>query len=144
MDGERLVNDSAFICHDLSGLTVEAFYGIYSIEDSSELILVLIKLREKKLWQRFFLDAFIGFWEEWEEAVISEDLEDDLVIDLGEQHDLLGSQVNSIVCTGDADQLIPSVIWFNIGETILKMSFIDNDGEEPGSKLEFHQSTSQL
>jgi hypothetical protein len=141
MEGDRLVNDSAFNCHGLSGLTVEAFYGIYSSEDSAELILVLLKLKEKKLWQKFFLDAFIGFWEEWEQAVISEDLEDDLVIDLGAQHGLLGCQVNSIECTGDADQLIPSVIWFNIGQTILKMSFIDDDGEEPGSKIELHQTT---
>ncbi|MFC3195772.1 hypothetical protein ACFODZ_16065 [Marinicella sediminis] len=136
MEGDRLVNDSAFNCHVLSGLTVEAFYGIYSSDDPAELILVLLKLKEKKLWQRFFLDAFIGFWEEWEQAVIAEDLEDDLVIDLGEQHDVLGCQVNSIECTGDADQLIPSAIWFDIGKTILKMSFIDDDGEEFGSKLE--------
>jgi hypothetical protein len=136
MEGDRLVNDSTFSCHDLSGLTVEAFYGIYSPEDSAELILILLKLKEKKLWQKFFLDAFIGFWEEWEQAVIAEDLGEDLVIDLGQQHGLVGGQVNNIVCTGDADQRIPSVICFHIGDTVLKMSFIDDNGEEFGSKLE--------
>ena len=100
MKGKRLINDFSFECTDLVGMHVEAFFGFYEAGSPHCIDMIIFKLREQDLWQRLFLDAGCGFWEEWEKEVAFGDYEDEPLIDFGAERKLNGQLVKRIACLG--------------------------------------------
>ena len=134
--GDRLVNAERFNCTELTGLTVENCYGLYAADDPQELIFLIIKLREQTLWQRFFLDAGIGFWEVWDEATVTDDMADHVVVDIGQQYALPGREVSRIVCAPEPDEQGAAAIWFDVGGVCFKMSFMDALNDDTSTQIE--------
>jgi hypothetical protein len=123
MTGSRLVNDHSFTCDSLKDMIVERFFAFYEEGNPDNIYMIVLKLQEKKLWQRFFLDAGIGFWEEGDEESLIQDFEDDPVIELDETYKITGKLLHSIDCTGSYDEL--SQMDFRIGEVHLNLRFKD-------------------
>jgi hypothetical protein len=82
MLGSRLINDRSFVCDSLRGMTIQKFLAYHEADNVEEITMIFLKLEEKELWQRFFLDASFGFWEEWDEEGSFDGFEDDHFIDL--------------------------------------------------------------
>jgi len=93
MEGQRLKNDFSFSCASLAGKTIEFFVVYFSEYSENDILMIVLKLKEKDLYQRFFLDAGIGFWEEWNEEEALFDLEDCKTIDLGVRLGLLNKDL---------------------------------------------------
>jgi len=132
--GESLANAHSFECNSLAGMEVEKFLGFYDADDRNGMSMIALKLKEKELWQRFFLDAAIGFWEEWDEFNTFCDWEDVKPIDLAKQYSLHHQTVKSIICSGSYD--IFSSIAFEIGETILNFKYLNTSDIESKTILE--------
>lgn len=123
MTGRRLVNGHSFNCSSLKDMTVEKFFAFYEEGNSDNIYMIILKLQEKELWQRFFLDAGLGFWEEWNEESVMEDFEGDPMVDLAEIYKIAGNSLQSITCTGCYEEL--SQMDFRIGEAHLNFRFKD-------------------
>jgi len=123
MTGSRLVNDHSFTCDSLKGMIVERLFAFYEEDNSDNIYMIVLKLQEKELWQRFFLDAGLGFWEEWNEEFVMEDFEGDPKVDLAEIHKISGSSLKSITCTGSYEEL--SQMDFRLGDVHLNFRFKD-------------------
>jgi hypothetical protein len=96
----RLYQDSDFIFDEFNGLKIEQL--IVCENHKSEPILIYIKV-ENRNWHQYFLDAGIGFWENWDEL---EDIEDDeqfKYIDSTEKLNLKGEQIYKIYCSRDSN-----------------------------------------
>lgn len=83
-----------------------------------------IKTYEEQHWNRFFLDAGIAFWET-QPQLNKEDFEEstDLLTDLGQDSDLIGTTVCSIVAYQEANIVgelpVSLCIQFSSGHTLL-------------------------
>ena len=73
----RIAQDSNFNCKRLSGLSLLSFSACFENSQHQEVIAVSIKLKEVDLYQRFFLQAGIGFWEEWSAEEMADELKDE-------------------------------------------------------------------
>lgn len=123
--GDRIRNDQNFTCHSLTGKTIESFKGYYEGDLSNGVDIILIKVKENDLYQKFFLDATIGFWEEWDEETALFDLEDMNETNFVKKHDLQNREIRKIECIGDINT--PSSIYFEIDNTKLCLENIDKD-----------------
>ena len=123
MKGERLVNDHNFECTNLQELEVEQIFGFFEEDSSHSINMIILKLKEKELWQRLFLDAGLGFWEEWDEESTFLDYDEDPFIDLAEKYSLKGQLIKKIQCKGSYNEL--SFMVFKIGSCKLKYEFVD-------------------
>ncbi len=125
MVGERLINDHNFECDNLEGMEVEHFLGFYEGNIPNGMNILMLKLKEKELWQRFFLDAGIGFWEEWDEDGTFCDYENMPPLDLAKKYSITNKPIRKIMCNGSYE--VFSYIIFEIGEIRLKLSFLDTN-----------------
>ncbi|WP_299685835.1 hypothetical protein [uncultured Dokdonia sp.] len=94
----RLYQESEFVFDEFNGLKIEQL--IVCENHKSEPILIYIKVRNRN-WHQYFLDAGIGFWENWDNL---EDIEDDeqfKYVDSTEKLNLNGKQISKIYCTTD-------------------------------------------
>jgi hypothetical protein len=132
--GERITNDHSFECEVLSNNTVEYFSAFYTDESKNDVLMLVLKLKETALYQRFFLDAALGFWEEWDEEDTFYDLDDLERVDLANELNLLGEKVSSIVCKGSFEEF--SSIEFVFEEVKLLLKFSDNNDIESDIVLE--------
>jgi hypothetical protein len=109
--------------------------GYYQGDQPNGIDVVVLKIEGSDLYQRFFLDAGIGFWEEWcrEEAI--EDYEDCQTIDLYSKYFLAGKSVAIIECKGSYEEL--SSIIFEIDNTKLIYQYTDKNDLE--SETVLHQ-----
>ncbi len=85
---------------DVAGFTGEKIEEILGVVDHSEADNhpMVINLRtENQPWQRYFLDAGIGFWENWGELVDKED-EDNRFVNYGEIFQLKRKVIQFIKC----------------------------------------------
>lgn len=128
MKGKRLINDFSFECTDLVGMHVEAFFGFYEEGCPHCIDMIMVKLREKDLWQRLFLDAGCGFWEECENEAAFGDYEDEPMIDFGSEFKLNGQWVKRIACQGVEGQ--GSSMIFEIGNQKLLLKYADQEDME--------------
>ena len=96
--------------------------------------MLILKLQESELYQRFFLDAALGFWEEWNEEDTYYDLGDLEPVELGKELDLEGKTVSSINCRGSFDEF--SSFEFTFEEIRLLLKFSDNNDIESDVVLE--------
>ncbi len=67
--------------------------------------MLVLKLQEKEFFQRFFLDAGTGFWEEWNEEDTFYDISDLEMLNLTEELKIEGKKVSSITCIGSIEEL---------------------------------------
>lgn len=132
--GERLANSHSFQCESLAGMQVEKFVGFYDGDKPNGISMLALKLKGRELWQRFFLDAGIGFWEEWDEINTFCDWDDIKPVDLVKQYSLFNQPVKLISCKGSFD--IFSYIIFEIGDTKLRFGFADTTDIESETILE--------
>jgi len=109
-------------------MTIKKFLAYHESDNVEEITMIFLKLEEKELWQRFFLDASFGFWEEWDEEGSFDGFEDDPFIDLSEKYKLSGSKVFDIVCSGSYDEL--SSLYFKLGEIELGLKYRDESDYE--------------
>ncbi|WP_394393214.1 hypothetical protein [Shewanella woodyi] len=96
MTGERITNDHSFNCEILSNNTVEYFSVFYTNKNKNDVLMLVLKLKEKALYQRFFLDAALGFWEEWDEEDTLYDLDDLERVDLANELNLLTKKFHQL------------------------------------------------
>ena len=134
MVSDRLDNDHSFECSNLVGKTLESFVGYYDGENEDRIDMLILKLKELDLYQRFFLDAAIGFWEEYDLETATSEYEDVNKIDLAEKYSLSGESVISIVCNGSYEEF--SSFSFEIGELKLLFHYLDNNDFDSETVLE--------
>ena len=134
MVGDRLVNEHKFECPSLVGKTVESCIGYSESEVENEVDIVILKVKELELYQRFFLDAAIGFWEEYDFESAIEDFEDLNKIDIADQYSLVGKRISSIICTGAVDAI--SSFIFDIDGIILRYRLSDENDIDSETVLE--------
>jgi hypothetical protein len=135
MDGQRLINDHSFVCPELAGKKIESMVGYYEGDQPNGIDMVVLKVEGKDLYQRFFLDAGIGFWEEWSEEEATEDYENFQPIDLSSKYFLSGKNIEAIECKGSYKEF--SSIIFEIENTKLIYQYTDNNDLE--SETVLHQ-----
>jgi len=114
-------------------MKVERFMGYHEEGDPNSIVMIVLKLAEKGLWQRFFLDLAIGFWEEWDEEGATEDFEGEPFIDLAGKYSLVGSVVTKIECKGSHEEF--SSIEFKFGNVELDLRCKNQSDYESGSML---------
>lgn len=134
MAGNRLINDHQFECQNLAGKTVESCMGFTETGIENEVDVIILKVKELELYQRFFLDAAIGFWEELDYKSAIDDFEDLKKIDIGELYSLAGKRISSIICHGAIDTV--SSIIFDIQGIKLKYRLSDENNFDSGAVLE--------
>ncbi|QKI89051.1 hypothetical protein [Thiomicrorhabdus xiamenensis] len=134
MTGKRITNDHSFDCEVLANNTVEYFSAFYTDQSRSDVLMLVLKLKEIALYQRFFLDAALGFWEEWDEEDNFYDLEDLEHVDLANELNLLGKKVLSIACKGSFEEF--SSIEFVFEGVNLLLKFSDHNDIESDIVLE--------
>ncbi len=95
----RLHQDSEFVFDEFNGLKIERLILCENAK-TSEPILIYLKV-ENRNWHQYFLDAGIGFWENWDELGDVEDDENFRYIDSTEKLKLHKKQISKIYCTAD-------------------------------------------
>ena len=94
----RLFQDSEFVFTEFDGLKVEQ---IIICEDSTEEpVLVFLKV-ENRNWHQYFLDAGIGFWENWDTLNDTKDDDEFSYIDSTDILELRGKIISKIHCRPD-------------------------------------------
>ena len=125
MSGNRIINGNNFNCLNLRGLQLENFIGFYEGGLSEGINILLIKFKEKNMWQCFFLDAGIGFWEEYDQVSAFEDYDVLAQIDIREKYRIGNSIVQSICCEGSSELL--SELIFKFESVTLTLKYMDSE-----------------
>jgi len=124
----RIANDHNFDCDCLSNKTIENFSALYLDSNEQDILMIVIKLKEIDLYQRFFLDAGIGFWEEMNKEDAFYDFSDCKERDLAKEFNLIDKKINTIKCQGSSETF--SSMKFNISNTHLLFKFKENNDSE--------------
>jgi len=117
----RVRQHTEFMINDLDGTSIEA---LKSAEHSGAALMVFLKVDASPWWHRFFTDAGLVVWEEWDHDDSFRDFDDQPIVDLGARFGLVGEQITSIRC-------IPSLlsVHIDIGRAILRFEQVtDADG----------------
>jgi hypothetical protein len=115
MQGDRIINAHCFECENIQGTELESLVGFYDGQDPYGMDIILLKLKGVELWQRFFLDAGIGFWENYDQVSAFEDYEDLIPINIADKYSLKGLCLQHISCIGNNKEL--SIISFKVGKS---------------------------
>ncbi len=95
----RIYQDTDFVVSDFSNVLLEGLLGMEDLEDR-EPLLVFIKIKDKN-WNRFFLDAGTGFWENWQETEVDQSeahIDEVVYVDYKEKYQLDGKEIESVRC----------------------------------------------
>lgn len=112
----RIFQDSQFDFIEFNGLRIEKLI-VCQDTDSKEPILIYIKM-ENRNWHQYFLDAGIGFWENWDDIDIEDDSYD--FIDFTYRYDLKHEVVNQIYCRPDINNSRITLVLKSTSRLILK------------------------
>ena len=105
----RMFQDVSFEVVELRNRKLEQLVG-YTCEvrdKSSEAMFLKVP---GKHWQRFFLDAGLGFWEEWSEGEVFQDYEGLRRIDYGSMFGLAGELIEEAICTAHGRGRLPRFV----------------------------------
>ena len=128
MDAERprgrLANDVAFRLDELVGQPLERLVALQEApaacgEDDGARVpawIVWLRPRGVRYWQRFFLEAGCGVWEEWSDDGFEEDAADSVRVDVAERWSLGGQRIVAAECREDAGGLARFVWTLGTGE----------------------------
>lgn len=134
MTGNRIANDHSFECSRIKGMVLEQLIGFYEGDEANGIDILLVKVKEIDLWQRYFLDAGLGFWEEYGQESAFEDYEDLTPINIANKYGLKNSVVQKISCIGSNEEL--SSVHIEIDNTKLVLRFKDSKNLESETILE--------
>lgn len=112
----RLYQDSEFEFNEFNGLKIEKLL-VCENPETKEPILIYIKV-ENRNWHQFFLDAGIGFCENWDEIDIEDDSYD--FIDSTDKFNLKYKVINRIYCKPDLNNSRITLELKNNAKLILK------------------------
>ena len=127
---DRIYQDENFIVKELVGEKIEQLLGVVMDNEADNYPMIINLKTTHKPWQRFFHDAGIAFWEQWE-TLVDESGDNDRFVDYGKQFELEGKIISLIECINskitidiqDSGQLIFECIEYD-GESEIK--FIPN------------------
>jgi hypothetical protein len=71
----------------------------FIVDDVNNGAWILFLKPEQLPWQRFFIDAGLGFWGEWSETDITDELDELDVVDLGARFEVIGASILGAHCT---------------------------------------------
>lgn len=139
----RMFQSADFSVEDVAGRQLEGLRGVLDDDEERDAEPCSDVLDEGPFcflfrvaglpWQRFFFDAGVGFWEEWDEQTLDGELASPSV-DYARLHDLSGRIVRGAVC-GDRDDT-PGLC-FSIGlDDGREFVVFPTDPTDPDSKLE--------
>ena len=132
----RIVNAESFEAAELAGKPVAQIVACRDPDEPPYSVEVVgVRLAGSKLWNRFFLDAGIGFWEECSPASAFFDFEDLERIDVLEQWSIARPRIVEVVCTGD-HWALSSLTW-RLTSGDLRLSYLDRDDSESPTVLKF-------
>ena len=95
----RLHQDDTFEVADVAGGIVEQLLGFTDTERDDQPEKMFLKIRGQRPWQTYFLDAGLGFWEEWdEEDAFDAYRGDSREIDYGHRFGLIGATIVEARC----------------------------------------------
>lgn len=113
----RIYQDSEFSFEEFNELRVEQI--IVCENRKAEPIIVYLKV-ENRNWHQYFLDAGIGFWENWDELIDVEDDVDYKHIDSTDKFKLRGKRIAKIYCKPDSKNSKIVIEFDNQDELILR------------------------
>lgn len=93
-----LFQDDVWIFREIIGCSLERFVG-YLDEPGGDPLVFFLK-PSAGFWQRFYLDAGLGFWGEYGDEEVAEELEDEeeSVVDYGERLGIVGESLGMVRC----------------------------------------------
>lgn len=91
-----LFQDEAWVSRELVGCPLERFLGLLDEPGGEPLVFFLEPGGVH--WQRFYLDAGLGFWGEVGDREVAEELEGEAVIDWGERFGIAGEAIGVVKC----------------------------------------------
>ena len=115
-----------FTVDDIEGRRLER---LLAVENDGHWILFLKP--EDLPWQRFHTDAGLGFWREWSETEIADELDQPDLVDLGTRFGVVGAEILAAHCTSE-----PRIeVSLEVGSVVLEP---ENAGELDGkSRVRF-------
>lgn len=93
----RIYQDINFDVAGFEGCYVEALLGLVDALNPDTLPILVNLKATKHSWQRFFIDAGIGFWEDWGHLIDDTD-EESRFVDYAALYQLKGQSISSIQC----------------------------------------------
>ncbi len=93
---QRIYQNQEFTVHGFTGKKIAQLTGIESAQNSSNAVVVVYLKVADRHFQRFFLDAGIGFWEET--TTMEESEEGFIEIDYAEKFNIRNLKINTIHC----------------------------------------------
>ena len=130
------MNDNSFEADELCGKSIAQIVAYRDPDEPPDCVEVLgIRLTGSALWHRFFLDAGIGFWEEYSESDAFCDFEDLERVDVLEQWSLDRPRILEVTCVGD-QRALSSLTW-RLESGGLRLSYLDRDDCESPTALIF-------
>lgn len=126
---QRSYQGGNFIVTGLDNKPIAELLGLFDT-DGNNVLAVYLKV-ENEPWQRFFLDAWAGFWREFDE--MPDELErGDVLIDYTELYSLRNKKIGAIVYRGQYEISIQDV-----GVFILRL--IDPEIDDTNSEVLFEE-----
>jgi len=115
----RIHQDDNFDVAGFEGEILEEIIGI--VDEDENPILIYIKV-SNKTWQKYFLDAYLAFWEDWGDIEYEEG---DISIDYGNMFNIKEKRIKFIKCRD-----CRLIVELENGEAlILKHKSTDRDSE---------------
>lgn len=134
----RVFQDATFEVAELRGRTLERLLGATSRPAGDDRPEMMFLRADGGPWQRFFLDAGIGFWEEWSEADAFRDYADLRRVDYGARFRVIGERILRVSCSSEGPgQPARIVLEVSSGEIELRRG--DPDDPECSSELRFRR-----
>lgn len=131
----RIENNTEFQLGSLSNKRIEKLVAVSETNCLEDVDILCIKTTNDDLWNRVFLDAGCGFWEQMSELDLFYDFSDYYKIDLLKEFNLSSTMINSFVCTVntlsefnvnfDNSKLVFCYTDLNNSESLTKIKHVD-------------------
>ncbi|MFK7937235.1 MAG: hypothetical protein AB8G22_27215 [Saprospiraceae bacterium] len=96
----RIHQDPTFVFSEFDGLKIQQLV-VSQNRETKEPIIVFIKV-EGKNWHQYFLDAGMGFWEDWDIAIVEDESDESYeYLDLTEQYAVRNQVISGVMCKKD-------------------------------------------
>ncbi len=132
----RLFQGARFEVTELAGRAVQRLYGVTSRADTDDRPEIVFLKPGSGHWQRFFLDAGIGFWEEWSESDAFADYSALRRVDYGVRFRIIGDRIRRARCyPGAANR--SARICLELGAGVLELRALDPGDPDSDSEIVF-------
>ena len=133
----RLFQDIHFEVTHLQGCVVDELIGITAFGDDLQPALILLKPAGRP-WQKFFLDACIGFWEQWSDSDDVARRADDAYdyVDYAERFGARGATIQEIRCEPVAPDMSSRIV-VRLSSGTLVLTPEDPNAIDSRSRLSF-------